>query len=146
MLDSAKVPPVSPDETLARFIIFSKHFRSSNNTVKPDAFIPHPQTELSVTRHRQATNDEIWQEGERVAALRSTTLYGRADVTAAVFTDEELSVVPKPIIPENPNHADVIDWPAEKPAQKMKAVDIASKAQYLSRPASPDADKALNQG
>lgn len=134
MLDPAQIPPVDSAEMLARFIIFSRHFRSSNNTVKPDAFIPHPQIDLSVTRHRETTEDEIWQEGERVAEIRKATLYGRADVTAGVFEDEDLSVVANPIIPENPNHADVINWPAEKPAQKMKAVEIASQSLFVPKP------------
>jgi hypothetical protein len=133
MLDPAKVPAVDSDELLARFIIFSKHFRPSDNTVKPDAFVPHPQVELSVTRHRAATNDELWQEGNRVAAIRSATLYGRADVAAETFESEDLSVVPKPIS-ENPNHADVIDWPTDKPSQKMKACEIASRAVFVPAP------------
>ncbi len=133
MLDAAQIPPVTSNELLARFIIFSKHIRPSNNTVKPDAFIPHPQIELSMTRHREATEDELWQEGDRVAAIRSATLYGRADATASVFENEDLSVVAKPI-PENPNHADVIDWPADKPAQKMKAREIANKSVFVLRP------------
>ena len=133
MLDPAQVPPVSSDEVLARFIVFSKHIRSSNMTVKPDAFIPHPLIELSVTRHREATEAELWQEGERVAALRSTTLYGKAAVTAGAFENEDLSVVAKPI-PQNLNHADVIDWPTDKPAQKMKACEIANKAVFVPRP------------
>lgn len=135
MLDPANVPRVSSDEMLARFIIFSKHFRPSNNTAKPDAFMPHPRIELSVTRHREATEDELWHEGERVVKIRSdSTLYGRADLTAEAFENEDLSVEAKPIIPENPNHADVIGWPTEKPAQKMKALEIAKKASFVPRP------------
>src|SRR5688572_14967961 len=133
MLDAAKVPPVSSAEQLARFIIFSKHFRPSNRTVKPDAFIPHPLIELSVTRHREATDEELRQEGERVATIRSATLYGRADVSAKAFEDEDLLVVAKPIS-RNPNHADVINWPADKPAQKMKAREIANMASFVTRP------------
>jgi hypothetical protein len=133
MLDPAQVPPVSSAEMLARFIIFSKHFRPSNKTVKPDAFIPHPLVELSVTRHRDASVNELWQEGERVALIRSATLYGRADVSAKAFEDEDLSVVAKPI-GHNPNHADVVDWPADKPTQKMKAREIANKAVFVPRP------------
>jgi hypothetical protein len=130
MFDLAQVPPVSSDELLARFIIFSRHFRPSDNTVKPDAFVPHPQVELSVTRHRAATQDELWQEGRRVAAFRTATLYGRADVAANTFESKDLTVAEKPIA-ENPNHADVIDWPADKAAQKMKAREIANEAVFV---------------
>ena len=33
---------------------------------------------------------------------------------------------PKVVLPENPNHANVIGWPAEKPAQKIIAQQIAA--------------------
>jgi hypothetical protein len=38
-----------------------------------------------------------------------------------------LQVVAAPV-PENPNHANVIDWPAEKSAQKIIAQQIAEAA------------------
>jgi hypothetical protein len=133
VLDPNRIPPVEPDEQLARFILCSVHIRTSNQTAKPEAFMPHPHVELSVTRHREATVDELWKEGERVAHLRAKTLYGRADVNAEVVIDQELKIAAKPI-PENPNHADVIDWPAEKPAQKIKALEIAAKSQFLPAP------------
>jgi hypothetical protein len=133
MLDAAQIPAVSSDEKLARFVVASRHVGQSTNTLKPDAFMPYPRVELSVTRHREATEDELWHEGNRVAAIRSATLYGRADVSATAFEDEGLSVVAKPI-PENPNHADVINWPADKPFQKLKATEIASKSLFVAKP------------
>jgi hypothetical protein len=132
MLDPAQVPTVNPDELLARFILSSGHIRKSSNSVKPDAFIPHPRIELSMTRHRGATIDELWREGDRVAAIRVKELFGRADVQAAAIEAEQLAVVPKPI-PENPNHANVIVWPADKPEQKMKATEIARKSQFVAK-------------
>lgn len=132
MFDPANVPAVSNDELLTRFIIASSHFRPANNTVKPDAFIPHPRSELSLTRLLEATDDEIWMEGERVATIRSKTLYGRADVTVEAFQVVELCVIAKPIH-DNPNHADAINWPAEKSAQKMKALEIAARSTYLKK-------------
>jgi hypothetical protein len=133
MFDPSHVPTVTSNELLARFVIFSRHFRPSDNTIKPDAFLPHPLVQLSVTRHREATEDELWQEGKRVAAIRTATLYGRADVVANAFEREDLAVVEKPIA-ENPNHADVVGWPADKPAQKMKAREIANKAVFNAVP------------
>jgi hypothetical protein len=132
VLDPAQVPPVDAGELLARFVLFSRHVRSSDNTVKPEAFMPHPRVELSLTRHREATDEELWNEGIRVASIRTAALYGRADVSEAAFAAEELKVVAKPIS-ENPNHADAIGWPAEKPAQKIKALQIAGKANFLSQ-------------
>lgn len=132
MLDPSHVPPVDAEEFLARFILFSRHFRALNNTVKPDAFIPHPQSALSVTRHREASDNELGNEGERVAKIRRVKLYGRADVRASIFLDQDLRVEARPI-PENANHADVTGWPADKPAQKMLATEIASRSQFVSR-------------
>lgn len=134
MLDPSHVPSVSSDELLARYVLFSRHFRSSDNTVKPDAFMPHPRVELSMTRHVQASEEELWKEGDRIAALRNATLYGRADVGAKVFTDQGLTVMEAPIIPENPNHANAVGWPDEKSAQKLKALEVAEKAVYLPKP------------
>ena len=104
MLNLSRIPPVAEDELLARYILSSRHIRSSDNTVKPEAFMPHPHTELSLTRHIQATPEELWHEGERIAALRNLQLYGRADALVTAFTDQTLTVVAAPIL-ENPNHA-----------------------------------------
>jgi hypothetical protein len=134
VLDPSDVPPVATDELLTRFVLFPAHVRNSDNTVKQDAFMPHPRVELSLTRHLHATDEELWREGERVAKLRTRPLHGRAFVLANAFTDEGLSVEAKPIIPENPNHVDVVYWPADKAAQKMKAVQIAAKATYVPKP------------
>lgn len=130
MLDPAHVPPVASDERLARFIYQSKHIRNSDNTVKQDAFIPHPHTELSLTRHILATTEEIWTVGEQIAGNR--TFYGRADVSVSAFNDEGLPVEAAPI-PENPNHANAIKWPADKSAQKMKALAISLRSVLIRR-------------
>jgi hypothetical protein len=134
VLDPAHVPPVAEDEQLARFILFSRWFRSSDHTVRPEAFMPHPHVDLSVTRHIQATEGELWAEGARIAGLRALTLYGRADVRASVMTAQRLTVVAAPL-PENPNHANATGYPAGKPEQKMKALLIASQAKFVVRPA-----------
>lgn len=118
---------------LARFILYSRHVRASDNTVRPEAFMPHPLIELSMTRHREATPEELWKEGSRVAAIRAATLYGRADVCETAFAAEQLTVLAKPIA-ENPNHADATNWPADKPAQKIKALQIAGKSNYFPFP------------
>jgi hypothetical protein len=100
--------------------------------VKPDLFIPFRLTELSVTRHRDATVDELWQMGRRVAALRQQKLYGRSDVTASDCAVGPLSVVADPIlppdVPSNPNHANITGFPAAKEDQKALAIQIAHRA------------------
>jgi hypothetical protein len=132
MIDPANVPGVATEEVVARYVLFRGHVRA-DKTVKPDAFIPHPHRDLSVTRHYQATEAELWEVGENVAANRRLTLHGRADVRVEVIRGQSLEVVPDPI-PGNPNHANMKEWPAEKSAQKIIAAELAKAAIFLSSP------------
>ena len=128
--------PVNPDEYLARFVIFSKWIRNSDKTVKPDAFIPHPYEELSVTRHFSPNNlseEEIWAIGQDVANSRNATLYGRADILTMTVRQRSLDVIPKQV-KGNPNHANVINWPNDKPLQKIIALKLAAESQYFQKP------------
>lgn len=101
--------------------------------------MPHPRVETSVTRHLSATEQELWAEGARVATLRKRTLYGRADVFASACIAEGLEAVSAPIA-ENPNHSNIVGWPADKPLQKIKAIQLAAKSQYLPVPTSHASD------
>lgn len=132
MIDPVNVPPVALDERVARFVLSNSHVRRADSTLKPDAFIPHPHLVLSVTRHRSATEDEVWSVGDRIARERQRTLYGRGDVVVSAFTMRSLTVNAKPIA-GNPNHADVCDWPIEKSAQKNIAQQIAADAVFVAR-------------
>jgi len=118
--------PIVDDEWLARYLVHKEHVRA-DGTVKPDPFIPFKWVELSVTRHLGLEECEIWTFGEDVAAKFGRTLIGRADTQALVHREFGLEVVAAPL-PENPNHADVVGWPADKPSQKEKALLIARKA------------------
>jgi hypothetical protein len=114
MIEPLDVPAVAGDERLTRYILQHCHLRRSDRTIKPDAFIPHPRADLSVTRHLMATEAELWSIGEDVASARARTLYGRGDFSAAVCQTLRLRIAAAPL-PENPNHANVTGWPAEKP-------------------------------
>lgn len=119
---------VRDDERLARYILCRKHIRrDGSNLVKPEAFIPHPHADLSVTRHIGLSESRIWEIGQCVAKQTNKTLRGRADVVAADFIRHGLSVKADPL-PGNPNHANVSDWPRTKPEQKMIAIEIARYA------------------
>ena len=132
MIDSNNVPSISADETCARFVLHSRHIRS-DKTVKPDAFVPHPHRDLSVTRHLSASDAEVWSVGEKVAAKTEKTLYGRADISVATCILQKLTAKAAPI-DDNPNHADISDWPADKSAQKLIALELAEAAKYVDRP------------
>jgi hypothetical protein len=132
VIDPASVPEVSQDEVLARYVLHSSHIRA-NGTVKADAFMPYALVQMSVTRHLQASEAELWQVGAAVAATRQRTLYGRADITAQTCLGQKLSVVAAALA-GNPNHANVGNWPQDKPAQKMIALEIAATASFVGAP------------
>ncbi len=123
---------VAPDELLARYIIYRKWIRSSNQTVKQDAFIPS-DSELSVTRHLGLTEEAIWIIGERIAESISRSLHGRADIKTSHVIAQRLNVVPQPV-EGNPNHANIINWPPDKDARKMCALEIARVAHFVANP------------
>lgn len=133
MIDPNHVPPVEDEELLARYVVQSSHFRSSDQTVKPNLFMPHPYQALSVTRHRDATESEVWQVGQAVAAQRQKTLHGRADIPSHNCNVDSLKVVAKPL-PNNSNHADVEGWPSQKQDQKAIALKLAASASKLIPP------------
>ena len=124
--------PVSDDEWLARYVLRKEQVRA-DGTLKPDTFMPFKWVELSVTRHLGLDEVELWEAGASVAAETGTTLQGRADAQASVYVKHPLRVIPRPL-PRNPNHADVVGWPADKPAQKEIALLIAREATFKPKP------------
>lgn len=132
MLDPTNIPAVEETELLARYVMQSGHFRS-DRTVKPNLFIPHPYQELSVTRHRDATEAEIWQAGVNVADQQQKMLYGRSDLLTKQCLEESLRVIAAPF-PDNPNHADIEGWPTAKEEQKAIALKLAASATKLIPP------------
>ncbi len=132
MIGSKNVPDVQATEKLARYILHRRHIRASNQTLKPDAFVPHPHSDLSVTRHLSASEDEIWSVGEDVATTTGKVLYGRGDIQAMSCLRQKLMVHAAPV-EGNPNHADIRNWPADKAAQKIIALEIAATAVFVAR-------------
>lgn len=123
---------VTSDEQLARFILRRRDLRS-DLTVKPDPFIPHPYSDLSVTRHLQLSDRDLWSIGREIARQTSKSLCGRADILVSDFERHRLQVIVAPI-DSNPNHANVVGWPLEKPAQKSIAQQIAAAAGKAKKP------------
>lgn len=126
MTDEAAQSAIPSGEHLARFILHRRHLRQ-DWTVKPDAFIPHPWPDLSVTRHLQLSETALWNIGRDVARQTEKILHGRADVRVFNFEQHTLRVVSAPRA-DNRNHANVKGWPTEKPAQKAIAQEIAKAA------------------
>ena len=124
--------PVAAEEWLARFILRNEHIRA-DGSVKPEPFMPYKWVELSVTRHLGLDEPTLWAAGKAVAQATGTTLCGRADTQALVFTRRHLRVLPRPL-PHNENHADIVDWPPDKAAQKELALLIAREARFKPTP------------
>jgi len=137
MLNPDDVPKVGSGELLARYVLAKKHFRRKSQTLKPDAFMPHPYDELSVTRHLEITNGELWDIGKKITAAMEPprTLYGRGDVLSSTFLGQNLKVLADPV-KGNPNHANVTGWPPanDKSAQKLVATEIAAVAKFVVTP------------
>ncbi|MGQ0556721.1 MAG: hypothetical protein ACT4PN_12345 [Nitrospiraceae bacterium] len=124
--------PVAEAEWLARYIVRKQHVRR-DGTVKPDPFIPFKYVELSVMRHLELSEQRIWDIGDRVASQTNTQLQGRADAQASAYIRQRLRVVAAPV-EHNPNHANVVDWPFDKQAQKEIALEIVKHVRYKAKP------------
>lgn len=133
MLASNPVPAVGDGEVLARFIVSPRHVRP-DGTVKHVEFVPYSHRALSVTRHLEATEPELWAEGREVARMRGKSLIARLDVVAMECRSNHLNVVPAPLktddvrILANPNHADIVDYPSAKQDQMAIAQAIVGKS------------------
>ncbi len=135
--------PVVDGEQLARMVLTEKHVRKESMTLKPAAFLPFSRVELSVIRHREITEAELWKIGREVSAEREAgdefgrkfPLIGRGDFLARDARELKLDVKPFEGFGLPRNHADVVGWPPEKPAQMMYAIEIAARATFVPPPA-----------
>jgi hypothetical protein len=125
------IGPVSAEETLARFVLYNRWIRASNNTVRPEAFMPHPYQKLSVTRHLGLSDQELWDLGRDVATSQQMPLLGRADIQVDTVLRQGLTI--KPDEPPR-NHANIEGFPPEKSAQKSIAMKIAAEAGFVDIP------------
>ncbi len=140
MIDADNVPKVREDEILARYIVAGQSTKSlrkyvrKNNSVKPLLFLPYSHVDLSVNRHLDCEETEIWEFGKVVAETREKRFHGRSDISVTDCRFDSLDVVAKPIkddpkgMPDNPNHADIVGYPAKKEDQLSLAEKLAEKA------------------
>lgn len=126
--------PVDDSERLARFVLDKRWLPKGGEGVNARAVLAYKYVELSVSRHRDLAEGELWKLGEDVAKQRSEKevrkipLLGRADFFARTARQQNLDVRPD----EPPrNHANVIGWPAEKSAQMSRAQEIAAQSVFI---------------
>ncbi len=118
---------IEDSEKLARFILYSRWYRKEDKSVKPEAFIPYPHNELSVTRSNDLSENDLMEIGKNIAHNRPATLYGNAKFKVLEVRKINLDAIPARV-KGNPNHANVTGWPHEKSKQKSLAIELASKA------------------
>lgn len=118
---------VADEERLSRFLFSSKWFAATTGRVKPEAFLPHPRIELSVSCTESLKESTIWEIGQSTAAAHSQkpNLHGRADVCARVFRSQGLEIRrdDQPMY-----HANITGWQEDRSAQISKAQQIAAEA------------------
>jgi len=135
MIAFGPLPQVAADELLARFVAVEKWIRA-DNTIRQDAFIPPRDLNLSVTRHRLLSEEQLWEIGQTVANAVSqkqpARLFGRADVSVAAVAKTALRAEAVPVA-ANPNHAHIIGWPQDKPKQKFIAQQLAAAATFVAK-------------
>lgn len=129
MIDPVNVPPIESNESVARYLLNKRNIRG-DKTVKPEEFVPYKYVDLSVNRHLDCSDDEIWRFGEQVATVRSKKLLGRTDILVSDCEIGPLKVIEQPI-ENNPNHADITGYPAQKADQKALAAKLAACASNL---------------
>lgn len=114
--------PVDPREPLSRFLFSSNNYRLSDNTVRHSAFMPPEDKRLSVFRTSGLQENEIWRLGD---ALRAKPPLGRADISALAINKSGLTIVPDDT---PPRHANILGWPDEASAIKLKALELADRS------------------
>jgi len=68
----------------------------------------------------------VWEIGNAVGTERELTLLARADIKVSSVTKTGLEIDADDI---PPRHANIVDWPAEDSEIKLRAIELAEKAQ-----------------
>lgn len=126
---------VTPEEPLSRYILEKSHYRTSDSTVKHNAFMPPAgKSDVSVYRTANLSSEDIWQIGiTYVAQKMGKPLLGRAELIAYDAIAQGLYVKPGPV--PHPRHANISGFPIDNSSKtRMIAVELAVRATlYLMR-------------
>lgn len=128
-------PPVgkiNEQEALARFLLHSKIFSRVNGTVKADAF--RSNQPISVYRIDELSRSKIWLIGKYlVADVIRRHLYGYASITVKTIYNINPTLEVKRAYFPHPRHANILNMPLNKPAQKHLAKKIATASELVLR-------------
>jgi hypothetical protein len=130
--------PVVATEALCRYVMDKNYFRKSDLRVKPNAFMPAKNGEVSVYRIDDLERSEIFDIGTKyVAELRRKPLLGYASVKASVPMANGLRI--SGTAEPHPCHANITGWPGGS-ADRLIAMKLAEFAQF-EFVTSPDAQR-----
>ena len=123
-----------PGETLGRYIVERNHIRTSNQTVKHNAFMPPAHGRLSVFRTTGLAENDVWQLGhDYVAPVRGKPILARADLNSLTVYKEELTVVAT--LTPHPRHADITGWDMGT-RTRLQAMKLAAASRLIMLPSS----------
>lgn len=132
-MSSDRFMTVENHERLSRFFFFSKWFTPSTKRISPNAFVPHPYINLSVSCTQGLTEAEIWETGKVTQNLlrEPRKLYARGDISTKHILTERLQLIrdDKPLY-----HANISNWPEDREIQREIAVRIVAQASLSMNP------------
>ncbi len=117
---------INLSEDFTKYIFNKSQFSSLNKRVKYSVFMPSSNRRLSVFRISGISVQEVWKIGETVGSQRASSLLARADIKATAVIDIGLEIDADDI---PPRHANIVGWPDEDSEIKLRAVELAEKAQ-----------------
>ena len=133
-LQLERVPrTVTGSERITRYLFSKTHVKRGQ--VSSTAFIPPKTKDLSVYRTSRCGEGKIWLLGELFVERQRKDrgrILARGDLPAAIIFEQGLKILPS--VRPHPRHATVIDWPDDKPHQRMKAIVLALNSSLLWRP------------
>lgn len=125
---------LAPGETLSRYVVERNHIRTSNQTVKYNAFMPPSHGRLSVFRTTGLVENDVWQLGHTyVAPARGKPILARADLNSLTVYEEDLTVVAT--LTPHPRHADITGWDMSTKT-RLQAAKLAAASKLIMLPGS----------
>lgn len=119
-------------ELVSRFIYSRSAFSKENNRIRLGAFIPPPDSKLSVLHSSGLQEQEIWESARQTlrTQIGREKVYGRADLVVRELIDRKL----KAIRDDDPfeRHTSVVGWPQNADPDQRKA-DIKALCLELSQ-------------
>lgn len=119
---------VGTEERIFRFLFSKRWFAVTTQRVKPDAFIPHPHVELSVSCTEGLDDSVLWELGKQTTENRADQpkLHGRANLKEKTIFSQDLKIIRD----DNPlYHTNIRGWSANgKGTQRSKVIELAAAA------------------